>query len=151
MHIYIYIIVAVPCDFTFVDIQSSFGHVSHASLGFLGGKGVEVVNKRRFVGDLKVPNAAVTLRNTRSRLKVSLWIEWLETKTFTTLHRAAHLSTQIHYAGVGVIEGQQNSITGVHLLNTYRLVHVFLEAQNSGFEVWKMFELYDSLPVIWVQ
>lgn len=55
-------IAAVPCDFTFVDIQASFGHVSHASLGLLGGEGVEVVNKRRLIGDLKVPNAAVTLR-----------------------------------------------------------------------------------------
>lgn len=51
-----------PCDFTFVDIQASFGHVSHASLGLLGGKGVEVVNKRCLISDLKVPNAAVTLR-----------------------------------------------------------------------------------------
>lgn len=52
---------AVPRDFTLVDVQASFGHVSHASLGLLGGKGVEVVNKGRLVCDLKVPNAAVAL------------------------------------------------------------------------------------------
>lgn len=63
---------AVPCDFTLVDIQASFGHVSHASLGLLGGKGVEVVNKRCLIGDLKVPNAAVTLRTHGRILKVSL-------------------------------------------------------------------------------
>lgn len=50
-----------PCNFTLVDIQASFGHVAHPSLGLLGGEGVEVVDKRRLVGDLKVPDAAVTL------------------------------------------------------------------------------------------
>lgn len=49
------------------------------------------------------------------------------------LHKAAHLSTQVDYVGVGVIEGQQDSVTGVHLLNTYWLIHVFLETQNSVF------------------
>lgn len=56
------IIIAIPCNFTFVDIQASFGHVSHASLGLLGGKGAEVVNIRSLVSNLKVPNAAVALR-----------------------------------------------------------------------------------------
>lgn len=58
---------AVPCDFTLVDIQAPFGHVSHPSLRLLSGKGVEVVNKRCLVGDLEVPDAAVTLR-THSRI-----------------------------------------------------------------------------------
>lgn len=53
---------AVPCDFAFVDVQASFGHVSHASLGFLGGKGVEVVNKGSLICDLEVANAAVALQ-----------------------------------------------------------------------------------------
>lgn len=52
----------LPCDFTLVDVQASFGHVAHPSLGLLGGEGVEVVDKRRLVGDLKVPDAAVALR-----------------------------------------------------------------------------------------
>lgn len=63
-----YVNAVVPCDFTFVDIQASLGHVSHASLGLLGGKGVEVVNKRRLICDLEVPNAAVTLRTHGRRL-----------------------------------------------------------------------------------
>lgn len=54
-----------PCNFTLVDVQASLGHVSHPSLGLLGGEGVEVVDKRRLVGDLKVPDAAVTLRGRR--------------------------------------------------------------------------------------
>lgn len=63
---------AVPCDFTLVDIQAPFGHVPHPSLGLLGGKGVEVVDKRCLVGDLKVPDAAVTLRTHSHILVVSL-------------------------------------------------------------------------------
>lgn len=38
-----------------------------------------------------------------------------------------YLSTQVNYVGVGVIEGQQDSITGVHLLNTYWFIHAILE------------------------
>lgn len=44
---------------------------------------------------------------------------------------AAHLSAQVHYVGVGVVEGQQDSVTGVHLLDAYRLVHVVLETRNT--------------------
>lgn len=121
----------IPCNFTFVDIQTSFGHVSHASLGLLRGKGVEVVNKRCLISDLKVPNAAVTLR-THSCSSMSVcelyYQKWETIAEF--LYNPAHLSTQVDYVGVGVIEGQQNSITGVHLLNTYWLIHVFLETQN---------------------
>lgn len=47
--------------------------------------------------------------------------------------KATHLSAQVDDAGVGVIEGQQNSVTGVHFLNTYRLIHVFLETQKQGY------------------
>lgn len=63
------LITAVPCNFTFVDIQTPFWHVPHAPLGLLGGKGVEVVNKWCLVSYLKVPDAAVTLR-TQSQLNV---------------------------------------------------------------------------------
>lgn len=52
---------AIPRNFTFVDVQASLGHVSHASLRLLGGEGTEVVNKRGLISDLKVPNAAVAL------------------------------------------------------------------------------------------
>lgn len=44
---------------------------------------------------------------------------------------AAHLSAQVHYVGVGVVEGQQDSVTGVHLLDAYRFVHVVLETRNT--------------------
>lgn len=43
-----------------------------------------------------------------------------------------YLSTQVNYVGVRVIEGQQDSITGVHLLNTYWFIHAILETQNSS-------------------
>lgn len=56
------VVSVVPCNFTFIDIQTSLGHITHSSLGFLGWEGVEVVNKRGLVSDLKVPNAAVTLK-----------------------------------------------------------------------------------------
>lgn len=48
-----------------------------------------------------------------------------------TSEEAAHLSAQVHYVGVGVIEGQQDSVTGVHLLDAYRFVHAVLETQNT--------------------
>lgn len=121
---------AVPRDFTFVDVQASFGHVSHASLGLLGGEGVEVVNKGRLVRDLKVPDAAVALE-THARVHVKD-DESNGEEVKKTSEEAAHLSAQVHYVGVGVIEGQQDSVTGVHLLDAYRFVHAVLEAQNTS-------------------
>lgn len=40
-------------------------------------------------------------------------------------------STKVDDVGVGIIEGQQNSVTRVHLLNTYGLIHVVLETQKA--------------------
>lgn len=45
---------------------------------------------------------------------------------------AAHLPAQVHYVGVGVVEGQQNAVAGVHLLNAYGFIHVVLERQKTG-------------------
>lgn len=120
---------AVPRDFTFVDVQAAFGHVSHASLGLLGGEGVEVVNKGRLVRDLKVPDAAVALE---THTDASETTNRMNAEGKKTSGEAAHLSAQVHYVGVGVIEGQQDSVTGVHLLDAYRLVHAVLETQNTA-------------------
>lgn len=116
---------AVPRDFTLVDVQASFGHVSHPSLGLLGGKGVEVVNKGRLVCDLKVPNAAVALETHVDTSKRN------QSSECGGEEEAAHLSAQVHYVSVGVVEGQQDSVTGVHLLDAYRFVHVVLETRNT--------------------
>lgn len=120
---------AVPGDFTFVDVQASFGHVSHAPLGLLGGKGVEVVNKGSLIRDLEVPNAAVALRTHGYASETAI-------QTHPQVKRsgeeAAHLPAQVHYVGVGVVEGQQNAVTGVHLLNAYGFVHVVLEGRKTA-------------------
>lgn len=47
------------------------------------------------------------------------------------LDRTTHFSAKVDNAGVGIIEGQQDSVTRVHLLNTYRLIHVVLETQKA--------------------
>lgn len=119
---------AVPRDFTFVDVQAPFRHVSHASLGLLGGEGVEVVNKGRLVRDLKVPDAAVALETHAYTSKTT---NRMNAGVKKTSEEAAHLSAQVHYVGVGVIEGQQDSVTGVHLLDAYRFVHAVLETQST--------------------
>lgn len=51
----------LPGNLALVDIQSSFGHVAHTSLGLLAGEGVEVVHEWSLVRYLKVPDATVTL------------------------------------------------------------------------------------------
>lgn len=63
------IVVAIPCDLTLVDIQPSLGHVSHAPLRLLSGKGAEVMDKGSFIRDLKVTDTAVTLLETSQTLK----------------------------------------------------------------------------------
>lgn len=51
----------LPGNLALVDIQASFGHVAHTSLGLLAGEGVEVVHEWSLVRYLKVPDATVTL------------------------------------------------------------------------------------------
>lgn len=47
------------------------------------------------------------------------------------LSQDTYLSTQVNDVGVRVIEGQQNAVAGVHLLDTYRFIHAVLERQNT--------------------
>lgn len=42
---------------------------------------------------------------------------------------AAYLSTKVNNVGVWIIEGQENSIAGVHLINSHGLLHVLLESK----------------------
>lgn len=86
------------------------------------------MNKGRLVRDLKVPDAAVALE---TRAYTSKTTNHMNAEVKKTSEEAAHLSAQVHYVGVGVIEGQQDSVTGVHLLDAYRFVHAVLETQNT--------------------
>lgn len=90
------------------------------------------MDKWRLVGDLKVPDAAVTLRGGKTKgVSISVFrLKLCFNKKKTSA--AAHLSTQVDDVGVGVVERQQDAVAGVHLLDANRLVHVVLEAQNKG-------------------
>lgn len=61
----------LPGDFTLVDIQAPLGHVAHSSLRLLGAVGAEVVDVRRLVGDFKVADGAVALKQTESKISTS--------------------------------------------------------------------------------
>lgn len=86
------------------------------------------MNKGRLVRDLKVPDAAVALETQAYTSKTT---NRMNAEVKKTSEEAAHLSAQVHYVGVGVIEGQQDSVTGVHLLHAYRFVHAVLETRNT--------------------
>lgn len=86
------------------------------------------MNKGRLVRDLKVPDAAVALETHAYTSKTT---NRMNAEVKKTGEEAAHLSAEVHYVGVGVIEGQQDSVTGVHLLDAYRFVHAVLETQNT--------------------
>lgn len=43
------------------------------------------------------------------------------------LEKENYLPTNVNNVGVWVIEGQKHSVAGVHLINSYGLVHVLLE------------------------
>lgn len=97
------------------------------------------MNKRRLVGDLKVPNAAVSLQ------VQNVWTDLTFENNFKkwSLCSVNYLSTQVDYASVWIIEWQQNPITGVHLLDTYGLIHVVLQTQNYIFNFyWYALGLY---------
>lgn len=44
----------LPSNLTFADVHTSLGHEAHPSLGLLTAEGIEVVDVRRLVCDLKV-------------------------------------------------------------------------------------------------
>lgn len=56
---------SLPGNLTFVNVKSPLGHVAHPSLRLLAAEGVEVVDIRGFVCDLKVADTAVPLRESR--------------------------------------------------------------------------------------
>lgn len=55
---------SLPGNLTFVNIESSLGHVTHPSLRLLAAECVEVVDIRGFIRDLKIADTAVTLQET---------------------------------------------------------------------------------------
>ncbi len=58
----IYCIISIsPGNLTFADVHTSLGHEAHPSLGLLTAEGVEVVDVRRLLCDLKVSDTAVPL------------------------------------------------------------------------------------------
>lgn len=87
------------------------------------------MNERRLVGDLKVPNAAVSLQ-VQNRSTFDATFKNKNEASFS----AVYLSTQVDHVSVWIIERQQNSITGVHLLDTYGLIHIVLQTHNYIFE-----------------
>jgi len=52
---------SIPRYFADVDIETSLGHPSHASLGVTGLELVEEVNKRRLIRNLQILDCTVTL------------------------------------------------------------------------------------------
>lgn len=57
----------LPGDFTFVDLQSPLGHVSHPLLALLARVHGQVVDVRRLLRHLEVADAAVALRKGAQR------------------------------------------------------------------------------------
>lgn len=97
------------------------------------------MDKRRLVSDLKVPDAAVTLREETNNRVSSIRLSQLKL-CFNNLggekkkskSHAAHLSAQVDDVCVGVVERQQDAVARVHLLDANGLVHVVLDAQKAG-------------------
>lgn len=50
-----------PGNFTLADLQAPLRHAAHTPLGFFTGKGIQEVDVGRFICDLKVPDAGITL------------------------------------------------------------------------------------------
>lgn len=41
-------------------------------------------------------------------------------------HKKTHLPTEVHDVGVWVVEGQEHSVAGVHLIYSHGLLHIIL-------------------------
>lgn len=89
-----------PGNLTLVHLQTTLGHVAHATLRLLGTEHGQIVQERGLGSDLEVPDRAVTL------------------------------ATEVDNVGVGVKEGQQDAAARVQLLQGQRLLQVFRVPQR---------------------
>lgn len=134
----LYACLFLPCYFTLIDIKAPLGHVAHAPLGLLGGEGVEVVDKWSLVCDLKVADTAVTLSNTdkyafisvysRTQIKtIPLTVYYFMVDLSMQCLKGTNLPTKVNHIGVWIVEGQEDSVAGVHLMNRNGLIHTLLK------------------------
>lgn len=110
----------LPGDFTFVDLQSPLGHVSHALLALLARVHGQVVHVRRLVRHLEVADAAVALQKGASDAVLD------QNRTQFASRRESNLSAQVDDPGVRVEERQEDAAAGVQLLQGERLSEVLL-------------------------
>lgn len=93
-------VIVSPCDLTFADIHTSFGHEAHPSLGLLTAEGVEVVDVRRLLCDLKITDTAVSLHK---------HTEHKNTRVMRPLRRnrsapaSLYLSTEVDHVCIGIV------------------------------------------------
>lgn len=120
-----------PGDLTLADIQPTLGHEAHAPLGLLAAVGVQVVHVGSLVRDLEVPDAAVTLRG-GDRCQPALAPSGTGWHWGCTPGKGGYLPTEVDNAGIGVVEGQQDPVARVHLLQGNGLLKVILGGRSSG-------------------
>lgn len=120
-----------PGNLTLADIQPTLGHEAHAPLGLLAAVGVQVVHVGRLVCDLEVPDAAVTLQGW-GQLSASPGTLRDRVARGCTMGRGSYLPAEVDDAGIGVVEGQQDPIARVHLLQGNGLLKVILRGRSSG-------------------
>lgn len=125
-----FILLNLPRNFTLIHIKASLRHVAHPPLGLLWGKGAEVVDIWSLVCDLEVADAAITLSITKKynqgNPKSLLLYEQLSNDMY-------YLSTKVDHTTIWVIEGQQHSIAGVHLMNRNGLFHIILQRKHKDY------------------
>lgn len=108
----------LPGDLTLGDVHTSLGHEAHPSLGLLGAEGVEVVDVRRLLCDLKVADAAVPLRShvkktqkkNTENIKKTRHININQTRSLLGLEttvclriKSVYLSTEVDHVRIGII------------------------------------------------
>lgn len=85
----------------------------------------------RLVRDLEVPDAAVTLQGWGQVLASP---GTLRDRVAWGVHpgEGAYLPAEVDDAGIGVVEGQQDPVARVHLLQGNGLLKVILGGRSSG-------------------
>lgn len=119
-----------PGDLALADIQPALWHEAHAPLRLLAAVGVQVVHVGRLICDLKVPYAAVTLW-AWGRVSAGPGLP-RDGVTWGDAPQGRYLPTEVDNAGVGVVEGQQDPVARVHLLQGDGLLEVLLRGRSRG-------------------
>lgn len=121
------ILISLPGNFTFVDLEAPLGHVPHPLLALPAAVHGQIVYVRSLIRHFKVADAAVPLWE--KMWKSAACVHKTEPEPERAIS-TSNLAAEVDYSCVCVEKRQEDAAAGVQLLQGQRLAKVFLEFRH---------------------